>query len=134
MRQLILALLVLTTTYTEAQVNWKETRDWKVYNPGRLNIFTVPVDSLVYLPSRALARDSIRQFLDSVKALPSAVRPAWMGGFLVSCVSHGEVRKIEVSSYGGFFYDKGSKAYYQLPAEKKDIWFTYLNDCLAAIE
>jgi len=134
MRQLILALLVLTTTLTEVQVNWKETSDWKIYNPGRLNIFTVPLDSLVYLRSRALAGDSVRQFLDSVKALPSGVRPAWMGGFLVTCVFRGEMRKIEVSSYGGFFYDPGSKTYFQLPAETKDSWFTYLNECLLAIE
>jgi hypothetical protein len=134
MRQLILALLVLTTTLTEAQVNWKETSDWKIYNPGRLNIFTIPLDSLAYLRSRALAGDSVRQFLDSIKALPGTVRPAWMGGSLVSCLFHGEVRKIEVSSYGGFFYDQGSKTYFQLPAEKKDEWFTYLNGCLSTIE
>jgi len=134
MRQLILALLVLTTTLTEAQVNWKETTDWKIYNPGRLNIFTVSVDSLLYLRSRALPGDSVLQFLDSVKPLPKTVRPSWMGGFLVTCVFHGQVRKIEISSYGGFFYDQESKNYFQLPAEKKDEWFTYLSSCLSAIK
>jgi hypothetical protein len=134
MRQLILAFIVLNTTFAQAQVNWQETTDWKIYNPRSLNIFTMPVDSLIYLRSRALAGDSVRQFLDSVKALPSGVRPAWMGGFLVSCFFHGGMRKIEVSSYGGFFYDQVSKKYFQLPAEKKDMWFTYLNNCLSAIE
>jgi hypothetical protein len=134
MKQLILAFFVLTTTLAEAQVNWQETTDWKIYNPGRLNIFTTPLDSLVYLRSRALAGDSVRQFLDSVKALPSVIRPAWMGGFLVTYIFHGDVRKIEVSSYGGFFYDQRSKTYFQLPAGKKDEWFTYLDDCFSAIE
>ena len=101
---------------------------------GQFNRVLHPVDSLVFLRSRALAGDSVRQFLDSAEALPSGVRPAWMGGFLVTCVFHGEVRKIEVSSYGGFFYDQGSKTYFQLPGEKKDEWFTYLNGCLSAIE
>jgi len=127
-------MLILTTTLAGAQVSWKETTDWKIYNPGRLNIFTVPIDSLVYLRSRNLPTDSVRQFLDSVKALPSSVRPAWMGGFLATYIFHGDLRKIEVSSYGGFFYDQRSKIYFQLPAEKKDEWFSYLNNCLSAIE
>jgi hypothetical protein len=134
MKQIALALLLLNTTLGNAQINWKETSDWKIYNPGRLNIFTLPIDSLAFLRSRSLQGDSVRQLLDSVKSLPRAIRPAWMGGFLITYVFHGEVRKLEISSYGGFFYDQGSKTYFQLPAEKKDRWFTYLNHCLSEIE
>lgn len=134
MKPLILVLMVLHISRGEAQINWRATTDWKIYNPGGTDIFKLPADSLAHLRSYSLQHDSMQQFLDTITALPRTIRPAWMGGILASFIFNGEVHKIEISSYAGFFYDEKLKTYFQLPSESKDTWFAYLNNCLLAIE
>lgn len=112
---------------------WKDTKDWNVYKTGNASIFKISVDSLNSYPKYRLNEDSIAFFLDTVVLYPQKIRPVWMGGFLVSCKYNGQVRKVLVSSYGGFFYDQSSGHYFQIPIGKKDEWFGYINGCLASL-
>ena len=115
------------------QVVWKKAQNWKVYNVGDLS-FAISLDSLKGKKYRQLNTDSMKYFLDSVTLLPNNIQPGWMGVYLTSCVIEGEIRKVLISYYAGFFYDEKSRRYYQLPASKKDDWRNYLDACLISIQ
>jgi hypothetical protein len=49
-----------------------------------------------------------------------------MGGYIATCKLDGSLRKVELSNYGGFFYDEKTKVYYQIPAAKSEDWLSYI--------
>jgi len=116
------------------QIVWKEGANWRLYKIQGPVIFSAPIDTLPHIKSRQLSTDSMRDFLYPLDTLPSGIQPSWMGGFLITCVISGQTRKIQVSVYGGFFYDQTSKRYFQLPAYKKTDWISYVSRCYSAIE
>ena len=65
-------------------------------------------------------------FMGSAQALhPEAPMP-WMGGYIATCKLDGTIRKVELSNYGGFFYDEKTRVYYQIPAIKSEDWLSYI--------
>lgn len=51
-----------------------------------------------------------------------------MGGYLATYNLGGALRKVDISSYGGYFYDEKTGTYYQMPIEKIDAWLEFLRN------
>jgi hypothetical protein len=134
MKWILLSLAFLCFYCANGQVVWKNGTNWRLYKIQGPEIFSIPIDTLTRIKSYTLSTDSMRDFLYSLDTVPSEVQPTWMGEFLVTCVLNGQIRKIEVSVYGGFFYDQTAKRYFQLPANKKNDWLSYITTCYSSIE
>ena len=95
---------------------WPATKNWKVYSLQAPAVFTISVDSLRFLQGAPLNRDSVQFYLNSLQQLPEDRTPTWMGAWLGSYESaDGQIHKIEIGAYGGYFYDVSSGRYYHLP-------------------
>jgi hypothetical protein len=94
-------------------------------------IFKVSIDSLNQITNRPLLRDSIILYLTTSKILSDSVNPVWMGGWVATYNYKGRINKIQISAYGGFFYDQSSARYYEVDAGLKDEWAQYINSVLA---
>ena len=129
----IIILIIHGNTDVRAQVQWNSAQNWKLYNGGDSS-FVLSLEAIKGHRYYQLSPDSMKYFLDSVTLLPSDVQPAWMGVYLTSCVIEGEIRKVLISYYAGFFYDEKSRRYYQIPPSKKAVWRSYLEGCLTSIQ
>jgi hypothetical protein len=129
----ILTIFMLFIHQVHAQVVWNKTSDWKIYNINESKIFSVSIDSLGRLSSYTLFSDSVMSFINSCQQIPLKDQPVWMGGYLASCIYNGHLRKVAISTYGGFFYDENSKLFYRVTEEKKDDWSSYINHCYRAL-
>jgi len=132
MKNILLAFVVLAFTHNQSPINWKQTSHWRLYKINGVQ-FSISADSLSLFKNYQLQSDSIVTFLHGVEAIPADARPVWMGGFVATCLYDGKIRKILISSYGGFFYDQTSGTFFQLPAQMKDDWLQYINSCLSAL-
>lgn len=110
-------------------IHWDNTRNWKIYALNKSStVFSLPADSLSNLHGASLGDDSMHIFLSSAKLLHVPMSPAWMGCYLISCENEkGQVMKVVVSVYGGFFLDYFDGNYYQLDPGLIRIWLDYLN-------
>jgi hypothetical protein len=50
----------------------------------------------------------------------------WMGAWVTSCLIDEKKHKIDISSYGGFFFDETDKKYYTVTAGDQRDWLNYL--------
>src|SRR6185503_17238233 len=73
----------LITSYT--QIDWQNTKHWKLYNIKSKDAFTYPLDTLHIFKSISLDPDSMMHFLKHVTELPQGQNPFWMGAFVASC-------------------------------------------------
>lgn|SRR6185437_2282371 len=124
----IMALHPMADTSTKP-IHWDNTRNWKIYALNKSStVFSLPADSLSNLHGASLGDDSMHIFLSSAKLLHVPMSPAWMGCYLISCENEkGQVMKVVVSVYGGFFLDYFDGNYYQLDPGLIRIWLDYLN-------
>lgn len=61
--------------------------------------------------------------------------PLWMGNYVLSFdYPQGILHKIEVSTYGGFYYLHASRKYYVLPEGMRRGWLEYMNACYGRLE
>jgi hypothetical protein len=130
--KIIIALVMATMSMhsVSAQIHWSETKDWKLYKAKTSILFKSAPDSLALMNAYPLNRDSIIAFLNESTILPKETPAAtWMGGFAATFKYDGKLRKLLISSYGGYVFDSESKRYYQLPSERKNEWFEYINSC-----
>lgn len=111
------------------------TTNWKIYPLTDFNrIWRMPIDSLKYLKSRPLNNDSMHTFLVDVKDLQGK-KPIWMGCYLTSCQTpDGQVRKVLISHYAGFFYCEWDKSYHVLDESQLKFWLEYLSNAYVSIE
>jgi len=131
----MLLLACITFHISESQVIWKETKDWKIYNVSSRTMNKIGFDSLSKLKYYRLNPDTVKAFLRSVNDIPKDSTPlAWMGGALATCTYQGKIRKIQISSYGGWFFDQETKSYFEIPQEQAGDWYSYISDCLVSIQ
>jgi hypothetical protein len=129
MKLFVQIAFLLFTQQAHAQILWKKTSNWKLYNINESQVFSVSIDSLGRLPSYKLFSDSVMSFINSCQQIRQKDQPVWMGGFLASYIYEGQLRKVAISTYGAFLHDQSSKLFYRLPEAKKDDWESYLNQC-----
>ncbi|MBX3257691.1 MAG: hypothetical protein KF862_26420 [Chitinophagaceae bacterium] len=119
--------LVLISISSNAQIlDFKTTKNWTLYESQDFSVFTLPVDSVLKFRSIKLSDDTMKVFLKNATELKE--NPSWMGLHLVTTeLKSGEIRKFEISMYGGFFYDDKEKKYYKVSDEVKDQWLQYFS-------
>ena len=111
-------------------MDWQKTTDWRVYNIHRSGSLQYPVDSLKQFNSFPLSQDSMHFFLQKMTAWPKEKTTVWMGAFIASCKLENELRKIDISNYGGFIFDESAKQYFELPERYRSDWLEFLNHAL----
>ena len=133
MKTILLVLMIGCALPATAQVDWHKTSDWKIYKVLSGNTFAIPLDSLSRFNSRRLQQDTVLGYIAESKILPDSINPVWMGAWVSTYRYDGQVHKIQISAYGGFFYDQSSGRYYQIPMERKDDWMNYINRTLSTL-
>lgn len=109
-------------------IPWDSVSNWKLYNVHDFDAFNYSIESLDTLQAIPLDVDTMRSFLTDAVAWPHDKTSVWMGLYLASCqMPNGQKRKIEISVYGGFFYDELEHAYYQVKEGIRSDWLAYLS-------
>ena len=125
-----LSLLQISTIFCQS-INWQKTSHWKLYNIRDDNACGYSFDTLSQFKSTDMDSSKMQVFLRNVKVLSTPKYAMWMGLYVTTCqLEDGTIRKIDISKYGGFFYDEKKKSYYELPSELSDEWLKYMRDCL----
>lgn len=110
-------------------INWAEAKDWRLYDIRNFSAFDYSLDTLRNFKSISLDQDTMNIFLSDVAEWPKSETSLWMGLYVATCeLPENETRKIEISVYGGFFYDELTKTYYQLPLGVRNDWLDYISD------
>ena len=135
MKLLLVILASITFHISRSQVIWKETKDWKIYNINSRSMIKIGLDSLSKLKSYPLNPDSVQSFIGSANKIPKDSTPlAWMGGALATCTYQGKIRKVQISSYGGWLFDQETKSYFEVPKDQAAEWYSYVSNCLVSIQ
>jgi hypothetical protein len=108
------------------QVQWNQSSDWTIYQSQASDIFKVPNDSLNSLDTLGLNKDTVESYLSSLELFHPKAPVAWMGGYIATCKIDGVRRKIDLSNYGGFFYDEKTNAFYRVSKDRIDSWVDYV--------
>ena len=110
-------------------VDWQKASHWKLYQMRGKNGLRYSVDTLSNFKYINLNEDTIHYLLKDVQLWPLQEYSLWMGQFEVSCEDNtGITRKLEISKYGGFFFDDTSKRYYQVKEESRNNWNNYFQN------
>ena len=129
---LAIAFAISATCVAQAPA-WRQSAGWTLYNVRGAKFYKVALDSLGKYDKRPLSDDTMRRFLSQASQMPSDKAPIWMGAYVSSCLVDHKTRKIDISSYGGFFFDETDKKYYSVPQELQNEWLNYLADCAGAL-
>ena len=126
MKIAISACLLLSSIISSCQVRWAKTTEWTLYAFEGNDQFKVPIDSLYNLDTLTLNQDSMASYLNSAEIKHPSAPLVWMGGYIATCRLNDAVRKVEISNYGGFFFDEKTKTYYHIAPDKTESWNSYL--------
>jgi len=129
---LLTALAFVVSSRAQAPA-WQQSSEWTLYNVHGAKFYKIAQDSLDKYNKRSLNDDSMRAFLTHSSVMPSEKAPMWMGAYVASCTIDHRRRKIDISSYGGFFFDEAEKKYYSVPQEMQKEWLNYLAECAGSI-
>ena len=129
-----ITFLAIGTCFSQ-DINWKETKNWRLYDIHQSNAFDYKLDTLKNFESIALDQDTMQNFLSDVVKWPKDKTSLWMGLYVATCeFPNRKIRKIDISVYGGFFYDEMTRTYYQLPLATRNDWLEYLSVNSAKID
>jgi hypothetical protein len=128
MKSILIISLLLSAFFASCQIQWGQSSNWTLYKCEGYRVFAIPIDSLKSYDSSPFNQDSIAYFVKSAKVFNTKASLAWMGGYVATCKLDGALRKVEISNYGGYFYDEKTSAYYKLPIEKIDAWLSFIQD------
>jgi hypothetical protein len=107
--------------------DWRTATQWTIYNVQSDHVWKLPLDSLDRYVHQPLSNDTMSLYLSGAKAFsPHGV--VWMGVYITSCMLDNKKRKIDISTYGGFFYDESRRTYYQIPVERQKGLYDFLGN------
>jgi hypothetical protein len=109
-------------------------KNWRLYDISANDVFQYPVDTLKNFHYAKLDADSMKGYLAALSRVSEESPPLWMGVHVATYELNGTVRKIEISLYGGFFYDESTKRYFLLPDDKRDAWLAYIRQNFMGID
>jgi hypothetical protein len=125
------------TTSTKNSCFWDSTKNWKVYHLTNFRrVVRIPDDSLQYLESTSLDKDTLHALLcHAEKIVQGTESIQWQGCYLASYeAEHGQIRKVLVSMYGGFFYLQRDASYFQLPPDARQDWLSFFSGTYMKME
>ena len=118
---------------TAQSLDLRKCHDWKVYRYNKRDAASLSTDSLETLRSQKLDDQSARFFFVSADTIDKFRTPVWMGMIVGSCRFRDTTRLIIFSTYGGFFWDKDSKRYYQISREKLQQWNSFFAKLIESV-
>jgi hypothetical protein len=137
---LLIYIIACSLGYTSRQMSnscmhcrrissWDSTKNWRIYNLENLKrVVQVTADSLKLINNTPLNNDSMHSFLSSCRKL-AVESPVWMGCYLVSYEDpNGQVRKVIVSHYAGFFYSEAQDSYFEIDSSMQQDWLNFLSN------
>jgi hypothetical protein len=128
MKSSLITSFLFSALFASCQVHWDQSSNWTLYQYDGHRVFAITADSLKSLESSPMNQDSMAYFVKSATVLNTKAPLAWMGGYITTCTVNGGLRKVEISNYGGYFYDEKSSTYYQIPTGKIDAWLAFIQD------
>jgi hypothetical protein len=133
--KMITLTIVLLAIFRPGQCqDFSGAHHWKVYYINGSNIFAYSKDTLKNFPYQPLNDDSMHIFLAEITEIPGNDAPVWMGQpNVASFETAGVISKIDISQYGGFFYDEGLRKYFQISKEKVPYWLDYIRNAILSI-
>jgi hypothetical protein len=133
--KVVLILFILSPLLCQGQSNsFEHAQQWKLYDVAGHDLFRYSTDTLRNFSFYSLDNDSIHEFVSGVKELPNGDPPVWMGGpLIVTYELEGATYKIDISHYGGFFFDERTKKYYQVATSDIENWNAYFTRCFVAV-
>ena len=124
----IILIFILQASYSQ-EIRWEQCSGWHLYKTSDKRENAFPADSLYKIKNIFLNDDSVKYYLKSAASWPKDKTMLWMGFFILSCSDNAKkLHKVDVSLYGGFFFDEVGQRYYEIQKEKQDAWLQYLND------
>ena len=124
---LFISVLVVSKCFSQ-NINWKDAKNWRLYDIRDGSAFNYSLDTLKNFKSIDLNPDTMHIFLLDVVEWPKNKSSLWMGLYVATCELPGkEIRKIEISVFGGFFYDDLTKTYFQIPLSVRNDWLGYFS-------
>jgi hypothetical protein len=126
----VLFLMFITCSSCIGQsINWQQTTNWKIYRTQDNRSFSFTLDTLKKIPSLMLNETEIHALIQGASNLIQKESPLWMGNYVLSFdFPSGVIHKIEVSTYGGFYFEYLTKQYYSIPATNRREWLAYLSN------
>ena len=113
--------------------SFERSQKWKLYDVAGSNLFKYSTDTLKRFSFYNLNDDSVRDFLKGIREIPADDAPVWMGApHIATYEIDGLINKVDISLYGGFFFDEKSKKYFQLPNNNIDSWHSYIRECFVS--
>ena len=116
-------------------IDWKSTTNWRIYYTNDKAALNYPIEKLMSFKNALLKNDRMEYFLADVSLISVEKTPVWMGFYIATCqMKDSSIRKICISTYGGFFFDVTEKKYYELPLNLRKDWLDYFADSEAALQ
>ena len=110
-------------------VNWKNAQNWKLYNIHDRAGFRYSVDTLQNFKSIELNIKLMSAIMNNIVEWPKEKYSMWMGLYIATCeMGDKKLRKVIISSYGGFFFDELTKRYFEISPELNNQWYELLNE------
>lgn len=131
---IILSLFLLSSEAFSQETDWQKATTWTLYDIKGKSIWKMSLDSLPMFPHKSLNGDSMQFFLAKTVTIPLQKAPVWMGAYPATCMLDHKKRKIDISTYGGFFYDELGKQFYQIPLSVQKDWLNYLSDFASFVQ
>ena len=128
MKSILFVVLLVSSLMASCQTHWDKASAWTLYSYQGRRIFRLPIDSLERYDNLYLNQDTMASLIKSSKIADTQAAHIWMGGYAATCKIDGTIRKVDISNYGGYFFDERTGVYYQLPPEKIEAWQTFLKD------
>lgn len=99
-----------------------------MYDVHDFDAFNYTISDLDAMKTINLNVDTMQFYLNSMEVWPTEKTSVWMGLYLATCrLPNGQIRKIEISVYGGFLYDELQHTYYQVAEDRRQDWLAYLS-------
>jgi hypothetical protein len=132
---LILILIFQASMSAKAQeVDWSKTRNWKIYALNNNEAYFYSVDTLYNFKNARMDDSSVTSYLSHAIPWSKGKSGTWMGLYIASYETPDrQIRKVVISSYGGFLFDSWSRRYYELPKELRKSWNDFIMENLQKV-
>ena len=118
---------MFSTLFSNPQHDWSKLSSLELYPHVKLQqVDTLSAAALAAMPHETVDVKEARTILTKATVRKQQVMYKGASRLAVATFADGSTSKLFISSYGGFFYDSGSKSNYILPEEVQAAWYQLL--------
>jgi len=124
---IISILFSMFSTLFSNSHDWSKLTSLELYPHVKLQqVDTLSAGALASMPHETVDVNEARAILTKAAIRKGQVMFKGASRLAVATFADGSTSKLFISSYGGFFYDSGSKSNYILPEEMQAAWYQLL--------